>query len=148
MCEGSPGCIPLDKRCDHYADCLPFRSDESSCHGNAPSLSRISLPNICHSTPCINTVCPTIIFEPSLKYSPPVQDKMLKFTPPCRGSVLGLEWDAPVHSRPLQGRVLTSLVRSKIISESPGMRPNLTFILQAVPNKSDCAGRKCSIMEV
>lgn len=46
VCEDSPGCIPLDKRCDHSADCLPFRSDESSCHGNAPSLSRFSLPNI------------------------------------------------------------------------------------------------------
>uniref|UniRef100_A0A8C4F454 MAM domain-containing protein n=1 Tax=Dicentrarchus labrax TaxID=13489 RepID=A0A8C4F454_DICLA len=34
VCEGSPGCIPLQKRCDHSADCLPFHSDESSCHGN------------------------------------------------------------------------------------------------------------------
>lgn len=71
VCEGSPGCIPLDKRCDHYADCLPFRSDESSCHGNAPSLSRVSPPDMCHSTACINTVCPMIIFEPNLKYPPP-----------------------------------------------------------------------------
>lgn len=35
VCErGSPGCIPLQKRCDHSADCLPFHSDESSCNGN------------------------------------------------------------------------------------------------------------------
>ncbi|KAM7390330.1 hypothetical protein PAMA_008482 [Pampus argenteus] len=32
VCEGSPGCIPLQKRCDRSADCLPFHSDESSCH--------------------------------------------------------------------------------------------------------------------
>ncbi|XP_044196224.1 MAM and LDL-receptor class A domain-containing protein 1 isoform X2 [Thunnus albacares] len=32
VCEGSSGCIPLQKRCDHSADCLPFHSDESSCH--------------------------------------------------------------------------------------------------------------------
>uniref|UniRef100_A0A665X318 MAM and LDL receptor class A domain containing 1 n=1 Tax=Echeneis naucrates TaxID=173247 RepID=A0A665X318_ECHNA len=34
VCEASPGCIPLQKRCDHSADCLPFHSDESSCNGN------------------------------------------------------------------------------------------------------------------
>lgn len=34
VCEASPGCIPLDKRCDNSADCLPFHTDESSCHGN------------------------------------------------------------------------------------------------------------------
>nr|XP_046227551.1 MAM and LDL-receptor class A domain-containing protein 1 [Scatophagus argus] len=32
VCEGSPGCVPLQRRCDHSADCLPFHSDESSCH--------------------------------------------------------------------------------------------------------------------
>lgn len=32
VCEGSPVCIPLQNRCDHSADCLPFHSDESSCH--------------------------------------------------------------------------------------------------------------------
>lgn len=36
VCEASPGCIPLDKRCDRSADCLPFHADESSCHGNVP----------------------------------------------------------------------------------------------------------------
>lgn len=34
VCEGPHGCIPLQKRCDRSADCLPFHSDESSCHGN------------------------------------------------------------------------------------------------------------------
>ncbi|XP_035475409.1 MAM and LDL-receptor class A domain-containing protein 1 isoform X3 [Scophthalmus maximus] len=34
--EGSRGCIPLQKRCDHSADCLPFQSDESSCHACPP----------------------------------------------------------------------------------------------------------------
>ncbi|KAG8009528.1 MAM and LDL-receptor class A domain-containing protein 1, partial [Nibea albiflora] len=34
VCEGSPGCIPLQRRCDRSVDCLPFHSDESSCHGN------------------------------------------------------------------------------------------------------------------
>lgn len=34
VCEGLPGCVPLQKRCDLNADCLPFLSDESSCHGN------------------------------------------------------------------------------------------------------------------
>uniref|UniRef100_A0A673AYJ2 MAM and LDL receptor class A domain containing 1 n=1 Tax=Sphaeramia orbicularis TaxID=375764 RepID=A0A673AYJ2_9TELE len=34
VCEGSPGCIPFQKRCDQTADCQPFHSDESSCHGN------------------------------------------------------------------------------------------------------------------
>ncbi|XP_040921930.1 MAM and LDL-receptor class A domain-containing protein 1 [Toxotes jaculatrix] len=34
--EGSPGCIPLQKRCDHSVDCLPFHSDESSCHDCPP----------------------------------------------------------------------------------------------------------------
>lgn len=34
VCEASPGCVPFDKRCDHSADCLPFHTDESSCHGN------------------------------------------------------------------------------------------------------------------
>uniref|UniRef100_A0A3Q3R9I1 MAM domain-containing protein n=1 Tax=Monopterus albus TaxID=43700 RepID=A0A3Q3R9I1_MONAL len=32
VCEGLPGCIPLQKRCDQHSDCLPFHSDESSCH--------------------------------------------------------------------------------------------------------------------
>ncbi|XP_031706231.1 MAM and LDL-receptor class A domain-containing protein 1 isoform X1 [Anarrhichthys ocellatus] len=32
VCESRPGCIPLQKRCDRSADCLPFHSDESSCH--------------------------------------------------------------------------------------------------------------------
>ncbi|XP_062297401.1 MAM and LDL-receptor class A domain-containing protein 1 [Scomber scombrus] len=36
VCEGSPGCIPLQKRCDHSADCLPFLSDETSCHDCPP----------------------------------------------------------------------------------------------------------------
>ncbi|XP_060950156.1 MAM and LDL-receptor class A domain-containing protein 1 [Limanda limanda] len=34
--EGSPACIPLQKRCDRSADCLPFHSDESSCHDCPP----------------------------------------------------------------------------------------------------------------
>ncbi|KAM9839717.1 MAM and LDL-receptor class A domain-containing protein 1 [Aulostomus maculatus] len=37
VCEGSPGCIPLQKRCDYYTDCLPFHSDESSCD-DCPSM--------------------------------------------------------------------------------------------------------------
>ncbi|XP_070842581.1 MAM and LDL-receptor class A domain-containing protein 1 [Chaetodon trifascialis] len=36
VCEGSPGCVPLQRRCDHSADCLPFHSDESSCHECPP----------------------------------------------------------------------------------------------------------------
>ncbi|XP_060920427.1 MAM and LDL-receptor class A domain-containing protein 1 isoform X3 [Labrus mixtus] len=40
VCEGSPGCIPLQKRCDHSADCLPFHSDESSCHDCPPLFCR------------------------------------------------------------------------------------------------------------
>ncbi|XP_040023689.2 MAM and LDL-receptor class A domain-containing protein 1 [Gasterosteus aculeatus] len=32
VCESWPGCIPLEKRCDASADCLPFHSDESGCH--------------------------------------------------------------------------------------------------------------------
>ncbi|KAM3593244.1 uncharacterized protein V6R79_008413 [Siganus canaliculatus] len=32
VCEGFAGCIPLRKRCDQSSDCLPFHSDESSCH--------------------------------------------------------------------------------------------------------------------
>ncbi|XP_071341063.1 MAM and LDL-receptor class A domain-containing protein 1 isoform X4 [Trachinotus anak] len=37
VCEdSSPGCIPLQKRCDHSADCLPFHSDESSCDDCPP----------------------------------------------------------------------------------------------------------------
>ncbi|XP_024910376.1 MAM and LDL-receptor class A domain-containing protein 1 isoform X3 [Cynoglossus semilaevis] len=37
LCEQeSPHCIPLHKRCDRSADCLPFQSDESSCHGCPP----------------------------------------------------------------------------------------------------------------
>ncbi|XP_032360131.1 MAM and LDL-receptor class A domain-containing protein 1 isoform X1 [Etheostoma spectabile] len=37
VCETLPVCIPVQKRCDHSADCLPFHSDESSCH-DCPSL--------------------------------------------------------------------------------------------------------------
>ncbi|XP_027129851.1 MAM and LDL-receptor class A domain-containing protein 1 isoform X2 [Larimichthys crocea] len=37
VCEGSLGCIPLQRRCDRSVDCLPFHSDESSCH-ECPSL--------------------------------------------------------------------------------------------------------------
>ncbi|XP_076017204.1 MAM and LDL-receptor class A domain-containing protein 1 [Genypterus blacodes] len=37
LCEGSPRCVPPHKRCDRSADCLPFRSDESSCHDCPPS---------------------------------------------------------------------------------------------------------------
>ncbi|XP_074478784.1 MAM and LDL-receptor class A domain-containing protein 1 isoform X2 [Sebastes fasciatus] len=36
VCESWPGCIPLQKRCDRSADCLPFHSDESSCHDCPP----------------------------------------------------------------------------------------------------------------
>ncbi|KAG7224989.1 hypothetical protein INR49_014906, partial [Caranx melampygus] len=37
VCEGgSPGCIPLQRRCDHSGDCLPFLSDESSCNDCPP----------------------------------------------------------------------------------------------------------------
>ncbi|XP_022622767.1 MAM and LDL-receptor class A domain-containing protein 1 [Seriola dumerili] len=37
VCEqGSPACIPLQKRCDHSSDCLPFHSDESSCNDCPP----------------------------------------------------------------------------------------------------------------
>ncbi|KAM6908030.1 MAM and LDL-receptor class A domain-containing protein 1 isoform 1-T1 [Lycodopsis pacificus] len=36
VCESRPGCIPLQKRCDRSADCLPFHSDESSCHDCPP----------------------------------------------------------------------------------------------------------------
>ncbi|KAL6097716.1 malrd1 [Pungitius sinensis] len=36
VCESWPGCIPLQKRCDASADCLPFDSDESSCHDCPP----------------------------------------------------------------------------------------------------------------
>ncbi|XP_075308407.1 MAM and LDL-receptor class A domain-containing protein 1 [Odontesthes bonariensis] len=36
VCENSPGCVPLQKRCDHSTDCLPFLSDESSCHECPP----------------------------------------------------------------------------------------------------------------
>ncbi|XP_041670221.1 MAM and LDL-receptor class A domain-containing protein 1 [Cheilinus undulatus] len=36
VCEGLPGCIPLQRRCDRSADCLPFHSDESSCHDCPP----------------------------------------------------------------------------------------------------------------
>nr|XP_054607469.1 MAM and LDL-receptor class A domain-containing protein 1 isoform X2 [Nothobranchius furzeri] len=36
ICESSPGCIPLQRRCDGSADCLPFHPDESSCHGCPP----------------------------------------------------------------------------------------------------------------
>ncbi|XP_044033161.1 MAM and LDL-receptor class A domain-containing protein 1 isoform X1 [Siniperca chuatsi] len=36
VCEALPGCIPLQKRCDHSDDCLPFHSDESSCHDCPP----------------------------------------------------------------------------------------------------------------
>ncbi|XP_037549869.1 MAM and LDL-receptor class A domain-containing protein 1 [Nematolebias whitei] len=36
VCESLPGCIPLQKRCDHSTDCLPFHSDESSCHECPP----------------------------------------------------------------------------------------------------------------
>ncbi|XP_067342984.1 MAM and LDL-receptor class A domain-containing protein 1 isoform X2 [Channa argus] len=36
VCEGLPGCIPLEKRCDHYAHCLPFLSDESNCYDCPP----------------------------------------------------------------------------------------------------------------
>lgn len=47
VCEVSPGCVPLQRRCDRSTDCLPFHSDESSCHGNALSPSvpfRSSVP--------------------------------------------------------------------------------------------------------
>ncbi|XP_039982288.1 MAM and LDL-receptor class A domain-containing protein 1 [Xiphias gladius] len=37
VCEGSSGCIPLQKRCDHLVDCLPFYSDESSCRDCPPT---------------------------------------------------------------------------------------------------------------
>uniref|UniRef100_A0A3Q3W1Y0 MAM domain-containing protein n=1 Tax=Mola mola TaxID=94237 RepID=A0A3Q3W1Y0_MOLML len=50
VCEGSPSCIPVAKRCDHSEDCLPFHSDESSCHGNMLLLLSLfklfSCPNI------------------------------------------------------------------------------------------------------
>ncbi|XP_068566038.1 MAM and LDL-receptor class A domain-containing protein 1 isoform X1 [Cebidichthys violaceus] len=36
VCESWPGCIPLQERCDRSADCLPFHSDESSCHDCPP----------------------------------------------------------------------------------------------------------------
>lgn len=36
VCEGSPACIPLQRRCDRSTDCLPFHSDESSCHECPP----------------------------------------------------------------------------------------------------------------
>uniref|UniRef100_A0A8C9YZL1 MAM and LDL receptor class A domain containing 1 n=1 Tax=Sander lucioperca TaxID=283035 RepID=A0A8C9YZL1_SANLU len=36
VCETLSVCIPLKKRCDHSADCLPFHSDESSCHDCPP----------------------------------------------------------------------------------------------------------------
>ncbi|KAI3355325.1 hypothetical protein L3Q82_018179, partial [Scortum barcoo] len=42
VCEGPPGCVPLQKRCDRAADCLPFHSDESSCHGNLFSRTSMS----------------------------------------------------------------------------------------------------------
>ncbi|XP_026219478.1 MAM and LDL-receptor class A domain-containing protein 1 [Anabas testudineus] len=37
LCEGLPGCVPLQKRCDLNVDCLPFSSDESSCHDCPPN---------------------------------------------------------------------------------------------------------------
>ncbi|KAM4605935.1 MAM and LDL-receptor class A domain-containing protein 1 [Polymixia lowei] len=37
VCEGTPSCIPVGRRCDHLADCLPFQSDESSCHECPPT---------------------------------------------------------------------------------------------------------------
>ncbi|XP_054622204.1 MAM and LDL-receptor class A domain-containing protein 1 isoform X4 [Dunckerocampus dactyliophorus] len=36
LCESVPACLPPHKRCDHFADCLPFLSDESSCEGCPP----------------------------------------------------------------------------------------------------------------
>ncbi|XP_069015480.1 MAM and LDL-receptor class A domain-containing protein 1 [Embiotoca jacksoni] len=36
VCESFPACIPLQKRCDRSVDCLPFHSDESSCHDCPP----------------------------------------------------------------------------------------------------------------
>ncbi|MED6241954.1 hypothetical protein ATANTOWER_030718 [Ataeniobius toweri] len=36
VCESWPGCIPLPMRCDRSLDCLPFHSDESSCHECPP----------------------------------------------------------------------------------------------------------------
>ncbi|XP_029005062.1 MAM and LDL-receptor class A domain-containing protein 1 isoform X2 [Betta splendens] len=37
VCEALPGCVPLRKRCDLSVDCLPFLSDESSCHDCPPN---------------------------------------------------------------------------------------------------------------
>lgn len=51
VCEASPGCIPLDKRCDRSADCLPFQADESSCHGNV-LLHALSFKIFLHHTNC------------------------------------------------------------------------------------------------
>ncbi|XP_061660532.1 MAM and LDL-receptor class A domain-containing protein 1 [Syngnathoides biaculeatus] len=31
LCDTLSACVPLRKRCDRFADCLPFLSDESSC---------------------------------------------------------------------------------------------------------------------
>ncbi|XP_061877595.1 MAM and LDL-receptor class A domain-containing protein 1 [Entelurus aequoreus] len=36
LCESRPACLPLHKRCDHFGDCLPFLSDESSCEDCPP----------------------------------------------------------------------------------------------------------------
>ncbi|XP_037829280.1 MAM and LDL-receptor class A domain-containing protein 1 isoform X2 [Kryptolebias marmoratus] len=36
VCESPSGCIPPLKRCDESTDCLPFHTDESSCHECPP----------------------------------------------------------------------------------------------------------------
>ncbi|XP_077592649.1 MAM and LDL-receptor class A domain-containing protein 1 [Stigmatopora nigra] len=37
LCDTSSTCVPLERRCNHFADCLPFRSDESSCDNCPPT---------------------------------------------------------------------------------------------------------------
>uniref|UniRef100_A0AAQ5YMQ9 MAM domain-containing protein n=1 Tax=Amphiprion ocellaris TaxID=80972 RepID=A0AAQ5YMQ9_AMPOC len=55
VCENSPACIPLQKRCDHSADCLPFHSDESSCDGNMLLLTLPTLQSLTTSTSTTKT---------------------------------------------------------------------------------------------
>ena len=105
VCEGSPVCIPLQNRCDRSADCLPFHSDESSCHGNMLLLT-VSFWAFCHQAQSIFMIPPTL---------------KLKRHTGFRGTLtlcLSIVWFPSVLLTPDQVRFVLSLLWLQLLSHS------------------------------